>query len=626
MTHHGVFLERDQSVTTPGRCRRIAAGVCLFVIPLLVTAIASVGEEPSPGNSSLSNSEAPTVKALRLARPISLAFLQNDRRLLVANRDSASITTIDPQARKVLGEWQVPGATQLTEMIVSADPQWVLVCSHKQNRVWLLKREADHRFSVLESVPTSEGPAGLSWRNETEVMVTCQWSRMVQFFTVDPTAVPGKRLTLRDRLELPFAPRRIIPIGQTNQALVADSFGGSISLIETAPTPAPTKIIRTRKISGHNVRGLGLMPDAKNILVAHQTLNPMAETNHEGVFWGTVMSNNLRLISLEALGQESPQKTLEETGIHFLGQPNQGAADPTSLLITPTHLVLTTLGGVDELAVCEKLDQGFDRIKVGRRPVSVVTDPECKLAYVANQFSDSISVVHLVGRQVVAEIPLLTPDESRPPTQVEQGESLFYDASLSLDGWFSCHSCHTDGHTNGLLNSNLSDGTYKAPKRIPPLLGVGDTGPYLWSGQLDNLHDQIDKSVVTTMQGKPLTEPQNQALAAYLRSLEAPPRLNTASSLRADRGQALFQERGCAKCHAPPTFTSDGIFDVGLKDQNGRTEFNPPSLLGVRFRGPFFHDLRAATLEDVFVKHQHPTKREWQPEDLRALVDYLNSL
>lgn len=563
------------------------------------------------------------LKTQRLARPISLAFLQHDRRLLVANRDSASITTIDPKSRKVLGEWFVPGATQLTEMIVSSDQQSLIVCSQKQNRIWLLRREADNQFSVLESFATAEGPVGLTWRGETEVMVTCQWSRMVQFVTVDPTAISGMRLTLRDRLELPFAPRRSLAIGPSNQALVADSFGGSIGLIET--TPASSKILRTQKISGHNVRGLGLMPNGKSILVAHQTLNPMAETTHEGVFWGTVMSNNLRLISLQALEQEN-EKKLEETGIHFLGQPNQGAADPTSLLITPTDLVLTALGGVDELAVCENLDRGFDRIKVGRRPVYVVTDPECKLAYVANQFSDTISVVHLVGRQVVAEIPLLTADESRAPTLAEQGESLFYDASLSLDGWFSCHSCHTEGHTNGLLNSNLSDGTYKAPKRIPSLLGVGDTGPYLWNGQFDNLLDQIDKSVVTTMQGKPPTEHQSQALAAYLQSLENPPRLGAASSPHVDRGKVLFQEQACATCHVPPTFTSKGTFDVGLTDENGRTEFNPPSLRGVRYRGPFFHDLRAATLEDVFVKHHHPTARVLQPEELVDLIEYLNSL
>src|SRR2546429_167098 len=69
----------------------------------------------------------------------------------------------------------------------------------------------------------------------------------------------------------------------------------------------------------------------------------------------------------------------------------------------------------------------------------------------------------------------------------ERGELLFYDARLSHDGWFSCHSCHTDGHSNGLLNDNLGDGSFGAPKRVLSLLGVRDTGPWAWNGTMPDL-------------------------------------------------------------------------------------------------------------------------------------------
>ena len=47
----------------------------------------------------------------------------------------------------------------------------------------------------------------------------------------------------------------------------------------------------------------------------------------------------------------------------------------------------------------------------------------------------------------------------------------------------SCHSCHTDGHTNGQLNDNLSDfKTFGAPKRVLSLLGKRDTMPLAWNG------------------------------------------------------------------------------------------------------------------------------------------------
>ena len=53
----------------------------------------------------------------------------------------------------------------------------------------------------------------------------------------------------------------------------------------------------------------------------------------------------------------------------------------------------------------------------------------------------------------------------------ERGEDLFYDARLSLQGWLSCHSCHTDGHSSGKLADTFSDTTFGTPKRILSLLG-----------------------------------------------------------------------------------------------------------------------------------------------------------
>ena len=87
------------------------------------------------------------------------------------------------------------------------------------------------------------------------------------------------------------------------------------------------------------------------------------------------------------------------------------------------------------------------------------------------------------------------------PTAADRGERLFYSAKLSHDGWMSCHSCHTDGHTNSLLSDTLGDGSYGAPKRVPSLLGVAATGPWTWTGSIARLEDQVRKSIATTMHG-----------------------------------------------------------------------------------------------------------------------------
>ena len=87
---------------------------------------------------------------------------------------------------------------------------------------------------------------------------------------------------------------------------------------------------------------------------------------------------------------------------------------------------------------------------------------------------DTVSVVDIATGQHLATIAW---GPRRELTAAERGESLFYSAKLSHDGWMSCHSCHTDGHTNNLSSDTLGDGSYGAPKRVPSLFGVAATGP-----------------------------------------------------------------------------------------------------------------------------------------------------
>src|SRR5262249_16529385 len=161
-----------------------------------------------------------------------------------------------------------------------------------------------------------------------------------------------------------------------------------------------------------------------------------------------------------------------------------------------------------------------------------------------------------------------------------------------------CQSCHTDGHTSGLNSDTLGDGSYGAPKRIPSLLGVGDTGPWGWTGSFARLEDQVRQSVESTMQGSTPTAAEVADLVVYLRTLTAAAAVAGApGSPELHRGRALF-ERECSSCHAPTTYTVPRRFDVGLVDEKGNRKFNPPSLRGVGRNAPLLHDGRAASVEE----------------------------
>ena len=93
-----------------------------------------------------------------------------------------------------------------------------------------------------------------------------------------------------------------------------------------------------------------------------------------------------------------------------------------------------------------------------------------------------------------------------------------------------------------------------------------------------------------------------------------------------ERGRAVFSLRGCSGCHAAPTFTSPRTYDVGLQDELGNHQFNPPSLRGVSQRAAFFHDGRATYLKSVFTVYQHPGKTHIAPDELADLLAYLRSV
>src|SRR5207249_6766479 len=150
------------------------------------------------------------------------------------------------------------------------------------------------------------------------------------------------------------------------------------------------------------------------------------------------------------------------------------------------------------------------------------------------------------------------------------------------------------------------------PKRVLSLRGVGDTGPWAWNGSMATLDAQVRKSIESTMHGKKPTDDQVRDLTAYLQSLPPAPahaRLVGRMDERAvQRGRDVFAKHECAKCHAPPTYTSPKTYDVGLADEAGLKHFNPRSLRGTSQGGPYVHDARAATLEEVFTKHRHQLK------------------
>jgi cytochrome c peroxidase len=264
--------------------------------------------------------------------------------------------------------------------------------------------------------------------------------------------------------------------------------------------------------------------------------------------------------------------------------------------------------------------------------------------------------------------PALPSDNPLTDEGVRLGEVLFNDRRLSAGTAQSCADCHQAerAFSDGRAVSPGADGTL-GTRNAPALFNLAWSPNYGWDGAKTRLRDQVtaamlnpiemhaDPAVVVATLGKDAefrrafagvfgspeisVERIGLAIEQYLLTLV------TADSKfdRAMRGSATLTEeelqglalfatefdpvrgrRGadCFHCHGGMLFTDFGIRSNGLGDSSadrglaqvtGKTtdggKFKTPSLRNVALSGPYMHDGRFATLEEVVAHYDHGVRR-----------------
>jgi YVTN family beta-propeller protein len=562
----------------------------------------------------------------QLRRPGALV-VGNDH-AFVANRKSGTVSVINLKTKSVESETLV--GRRLSDLVGLPTTNLLVALDDDRHQLILLQTTGS-KLRVVQRLDVPHSPVRLQLSTDGKLCaVTSLWSRRVTLIDLQESNFESQakelilpKLTVRKTLDMPFAPRLSKFLADDKRLIVTDAFGGNMAVIDVANR----KLLSRPTLAGHNIRGLAIGHGGRELHVTHQSLNGNSTTTHENVFWGGVMKNFVRSIPLDQLLTSINVGNPPDGSLYPLGHPSGATADPGAMLVTPRGEAALLLTGVNEIALRRRPREPFVRRKVGQRPTAICLSTDEQTIYVANTFDDSISQIDLDTLKVTATISL---GPQPKLTSAERGERLFFDARLSLDGWYSCHSCHTDGHTNGLLNDNFGDNYFGDPKLVPSLLGVGQTHPWAWNGKAVSLDKQIVKSITVTMQGEKPSEQTVHDLTAYIKTLEPPPGLAVArgnvDQKQITAGRLVFQKRGCVDCHAAPKYTTGAVYDVGLADKSGNKEFNPPSLLGVSQRGPFFHDGRATTLRDVLTRFKHSLEQPLDAAELQAILAFLKSL
>lgn len=281
---------------------------------------------------------------------------------------------------------------------------------------------------------------------------------------------------------------------------------------------------------------------------------------------------------------------------------------------------------------------------------------------------------------VITPVPLQNPFEDLDTKtfykKVALGEKLFHDKRLSGDGTVSCASCHST------LNENL-------PGNAPTVLNSAFNVCQYWDGRAKDLKEQAAMSLenpremnaivadditkltsdagyakmfVDAYDGPISRDTITDALASYEKTLLTPAAPfdkylkgdEKAISARAKRGYQLFNNNGCATCHAGvnlggmsfekmgvkgdyfkgrtrkngsrPGVEDNGRFNVTGKETD-RFKFKVPTLRNIDRTGPYFHDGSAATLEDAVQDMSlYQNGAALSPTDARDIVEFLKTL
>jgi YVTN family beta-propeller protein len=256
-------------------------------------------------------------------------------------------------------------------------------------------------------------------------------------------------------------------------------------------------------------------------------------------------------------------------------------------------------------------------------------------AYVANYFSDSLTVVDLSStRPVPASVPL----QAMPAVSLaRRGEALFNDATICFQGWQSCASCHSsDGRVDGLNWDNLNDGIGN-PKNAKSLLYAHQTPPSMWLRVREDAGIAVRAGIRFSMFAvRP--EAEAEALDEYLQSLDpipSPHLVRAQLSPAAQRGKELFLAKttGCAECHPPGQFFTDlAAHDVGTGGRHDKAtdQFDTPTLVELWRSGPYLHDGSAASIREVLTSHnradRHGHTSHLTAKEIEDLTAYILSL
>jgi cytochrome c peroxidase len=273
--------------------------------------------------------------------------------------------------------------------------------------------------------------------------------------------------------------------------------------------------------------------------------------------------------------------------------------------------------------------------------------------------------------------------ENDTEAKIALGEKLYFEEKISINGTQSCNSCHrVDENLGGVDNLPTSKGAEGkiGGRNAPTTLNAGFHIAQFWDGRAPDLAAQAKGPVLNPIEmgmpdeasvleclkeagyedlfkkafpdaAQPLTYDNfAEAVAAFERTLITCDRFDdflegdeSALTRKELNGLRVFMKVGCVDCHSGALLGGDRYEEMGEveayanKEDLGRFEvtkkeedkfvFKVPSLRNIAITGPYFHDGKAATLEDA-IKQMAALQlgKELKERQVKTIAAFLGAL
>ena len=581
-----------------------------------------------------------------------------------------------------------------TALVVSPEGYWVYVANHTADSVSVINTGSGQ---VAAEIPVGRGPQGVALspdgatlyvalsRDHAVGVVDLGQRRLRESLACgyepwDLALSPDGRtlytsnfisndISVIDLENRSAGRRRPIPVPRTPTELELSPDGNTLwvnHLLAEQPATDPGQttfvsevdlksgvVVRKHRSPGNMLlnMGLALAREAGYVCSVHG--RPNFNVTPTQLHQGWVQNNALTLIPADA--QHEPVTVL-------LDNVSSGAANPHGVVVSRDgKTLLVGHRGTHEISVIDldKLTALLDRSSAatlaaasanlgflwtsgdlirrvpcgGQGPTGMAVCPQTGQVYVANYYSDTVTVLDPQTFEVARTIAL-----GGPPRMdaVRRGEFLFHDGTQCFQRWLSCTSCHPDTRADSVNWDLVNDGM-RNPKNAKSLILSWATPPAMSLGVRASMEVAVEKGFFFIQF---VTVPQSDldAVRAYLRAAEPIPspwhrQADGSLDEQARRGAQVFQQAGCAQCHPAPLYTDLQMYDVGTRSTRDFPEhhlFDTPTLIEMYRTGPYLHDGRAATLQDVLTifnpQDRHGRTSHLTPAQIDDLVAFLMSL